>query len=97
MRDHNVVLPLHSPSKDLGLGECLKFAAEDLKAFYNEAATSQPGEATSMEIENWYWGDSRAGKLVREVRLSCAVHADNMVKGIGFGALVPVTQVYRDR
>ena len=49
-----------------GAGEQLKHAAEDLKAFYNEAATSQPGHSTAHELESWYWQESVPGKVTME-------------------------------
>ncbi|MFT7222153.1 MAG: hypothetical protein ACI8Z1_003777 [Candidatus Azotimanducaceae bacterium] len=46
----------------------LKHAAEDLKAFYNESATSQPGKTTARELEDWHWQESSAGELVKAAR-----------------------------
>jgi hypothetical protein len=73
-------------------GEQLKHAAEDLKAFYNEAATSQPGNSTARELENWYWQDSVAGKLIREVRQACGESDNGMIKLTASFLLVPETQ-----
>ena len=73
-------------------GEQLKHAAEDLKAFYNEAATSQPGNSTARELENWYWQDSVAGSLVREVSQACNESDNGMIKLTASFLLVPETQ-----
>jgi hypothetical protein len=35
---------------ELSLGDALKLASEDLKAWYMEAATAQPGHSTSAQI-----------------------------------------------
>ena len=73
-------------------GEQLKHAAEDLKAFYNEAATSQPGNSTARELESWYWQESVAGSLVREVSQACGESDNGMIKLTASFLLVPETQ-----
>jgi len=74
-------------------GPALKCAAEDLKAFYNEAATAQPGRATAREVERWYWNDCQAGRLVREIRERCGERDDEELRRIAAGALVPASQL----
>lgn len=84
-----------SPGK-YSLADSLKYAAEDLKAFYNESATSQPGRVTASEVENWYWGETAAGRLVREIKKTCTDHADPLVNVVAAFTLVPHTQAFRD-
>lgn len=81
---------------DYSLADAIKLAAEDLKAFYNEAATSQPGAASSQQIEDWYWGESNAGELVRAVKKATADHPDQALKITGQFLLVPHSQALRD-
>ena len=85
------------PDSDMPTADRLKYAVEDIKAFYNEAATSQPGTATVQELEDWYWGETNAGKLVRAVKQVCADHEDSAVKIAAAFLLVPGSQVYRDQ
>lgn len=82
---------------EYSLADRLKYAAEDLKAFYNESATSQPGKVTANEVSDWYWGETAAGRLVRQIKQSCSEHADPMVKIVAAFLLVPHTQDFRDR
>jgi len=44
----------------------LRLAIEDLKAFYFEAMTSQPGQqnARSTTVANWFWGETAAAKVL---------------------------------
>lgn len=72
--------------------DALKWAAEDLKAFYNEAATAQPGNATSGEIANWFWNESHAGRLLRDIRVKCREHPDAQVQITAGFTLVPLAQ-----
>jgi hypothetical protein len=84
------------PLSNYSISDALKYAAEDLKAFHNESATSQPGRVTLSEVENWYWGETAAGRLVREIKNTCTDHTDPMVKIVAAFTLVPLTQAFRD-
>jgi len=44
-----------SPRPEVEVGPMLKYACEDLKAFYSEAMSAQPGMSTSLAVENWLW------------------------------------------
>jgi len=80
-----------TPSADL-----LKYAVEDIKAFYNEAAVNQPGSAGIREIEDWYWGETGAGRLVRAVRLGLLTAEDPALRIAASFLLVPGSQTFRD-
>ena len=77
------------------LADALKWAAEDLKAFYNEAATAQPGNAGSQDIAHWFWNDCEAGKLLRTIRATCREHPDKQVQIVAGFTLVPQSQLQR--
>jgi hypothetical protein len=98
VEDHSPDAPARAdmPRGGHNLGDATKYAAEDLKAFYNEAATSQPGAASAKDLENWYWGETNAGKLVREVKKATVDEADPAVKVTGQFLLVPGAQAFRD-
>ncbi len=49
----------------LTLGEALKLATEDLKAYYLEAASAQPGAKSSRAMANWFWRQTAAGQMYR--------------------------------
>ncbi len=43
----------------------LKLAAEDVKAYYFESLTAQPGPTPdSRALADWFWGETRAGELI---------------------------------
>ncbi|MEQ9491541.1 MAG: hypothetical protein RIM72_21380 [Alphaproteobacteria bacterium] len=62
-----------NPRDDVDLGESVRLAVEDLKAFYYEAATAQPGshQATADEVANWFWLQTEAGKLILNCMTVC--------------------------
>ena len=62
-----------NPRDDVDLGESVRLAVEDLKAFYYEAASAQPGsvKAGADDLADWYWLQTEAGKLVLRCRQTC--------------------------
>ena len=81
-----------SPRADVSLDFALRYVADDLKAYYYEAATAQPGAAalTSDRVDAWFWRETVEGKLLRAVRDVCLQSQDEAVKRTGAGTIVPV-------
>lgn len=75
-----------------GEAEKLKLAAEDLKAFYNESAASQPGHQTAKSVEDWYWQQTQAGTLIKAIKQNCAKSEDKSLKLTASFLLVPEAQ-----
>lgn len=76
--------------------DTFKRIADDLQAFYQEAATAQPGHAASpTDVLDWFWGETQAGRLL----LACREHAvagdDRRLQFVAERLLVP--QVARAR
>lgn len=81
-----------NPREVLPLGLMLKLAADDLKTYYLEAATAQPGESvpSSEELADWFWQETVAAKVLRAVKDSCTNSDDRMLKGVGERLLIPM-------
>jgi len=62
-----------NPRTDVDLGESVRLAVEDFKAFYYEAATAQPGsaKASADDLADWFWLQTEAGKLILRCRAVC--------------------------
>jgi hypothetical protein len=85
-----------NPMADVSLGTALKMASEDLKAYYNESVTAQPGRATdAVSLANWFWGETAAARVLNEVRKSCLSREGQEFQRLGNGLLVPRRQVHR--
>ncbi len=88
-----------NPNEGQSLGQSLKFAVEDLKAFYREAAGAQPGQNTGKEMNDWFYGSTAAGKAM----YALWPIADNLAKQSGdefmkiFAnlLLIPASQKFR--
>jgi hypothetical protein len=86
-----------NPQPELSLGDALKLASEDLKAWYMEAATAQPGHSTSAQIQNWFWGETTAGAVFLDLCDVFATCDDPILQYMSSSALVPRSQRFRLR
>jgi hypothetical protein len=86
-----------NPVPDVPLGEALRLAAEDVRAWYQEAATARPGAAaTSGALADWFWGETAAGRMLIALRKVCTGSADAGVRTAAEMQIVPRSQRHRD-
>ena len=71
----------------------LKYTSEDLKAFYSEAVSAQPGMSSSLAVENWLWNETVLGKVLWKLRESNLHCADTATKFFARRNLVPDRQI----
>lgn len=74
---------------DLALGLALRLACEDIKAFYFEAVSAQPGQSAAQQAHEWFWRETAAGRVFLSLREACLGHADASVHTFGSSNLVP--------
>ena len=86
-----------SPRDDIPVGHELKLAVEDLRAFYLEAVTAQPGnrKPLSADLDRWFWGTTVAAKVIYKIKKRCETSDDDYFKALGRVLLVPVLQLQR--
>lgn len=58
-------LPARPP--DVPLAQFVRWAADDLKAFYFEARLAQRPSSSARELHTWFWGETAMGMLLRAV------------------------------
>ena len=89
--------PPENPNPELTLPLALKLATDDLKTFYTEAVTAQPGQAsaTSDELSDWFWSETAAAKLLFAVSEACSESENRLLKIVGSGLIVPSEQLRR--
>jgi hypothetical protein len=83
-----------SPIEGVGVVDALRWSAEDLKAFYLEAATAQPGTAGRQELLDWMWRRTSAGEMLKALRKVLLADDDPGIHDIGDFMLVP--EAYHD-
>ena len=85
-----------NPVSGVPLGMALKMATEDLKAYYNESVTAQPGRATDVVgLEEWFWTETAAARVLSEVRKHCLAREGALFQQLGHTWLVPRRQLPR--
>ncbi len=81
------------PREDLPKGRVLKLAYEDLKAYYSEAITAQPGYGTSLKVENWLFNETTFGRALWTLRDVCRASDEEYFRYLGRNSIVPNRQI----
>ncbi len=78
-----------NPRQDISLADELRFSVEDIKAYYFEAVTAQPGMdvSSARPLLSWFWKDTVAGKALLAVGESCTKSEDESLQRIGRGLI----------
>jgi hypothetical protein len=79
--------PTYRP--DVAPQEALKRACDELKAFYYEAKSVQPGRRSPAAIQDWFWRETSAGEALLAIRDRAAASEDPAVKALAGQSLVP--------
>jgi hypothetical protein len=84
----------HAPPhtrEDIPLAALFRFAVEDLKAYYCEAITAQPGQNTtdSTALSDWFWRDTAAGRVLFAVHEVCKQSDIPGMQVVTAGFLIP--------
>jgi len=82
-----------APRGDLTTARLLKLVCEDLKAYYSEAASAQPGMSASIAVEHWLFNETVLGKLLWQLRNTCTEHEDDETRFFARRSLIPDRQV----
>lgn len=77
--------PAPIPKPALGL----RFVADDLKAYYQEAAQAEGGVPAPDEINGWFYRQTSAGRVLAALRKVALESPDGALKTMGSRFLVP--------
>jgi len=82
------------PAEELGFA--FRYATEDLRNFYLEAAAMRPGgSASAAKRVDWFWGETSAGELLLKLHPVCLASRDEGVREIASSFLIPRAQKHR--
>ena len=82
-----------NPNPDYPLPHTLNLATDDLKAFYSEAVTAQPGSTgTPEELADWFYGQTAAGRLLYAIRDKGIQSQDTFLRIVSVALLIPATK-----
>jgi len=68
--------PIPKPRRDLAEVQCLRYAADDLKAYYLEAISAAGDPPSGWQLAQWFWECTLAGKLLKALREASLGHHD---------------------
>ncbi len=82
-----------SPNSEMSAPLTLRFAVDDLKAYYFEAALAGPAKPSGKQLGDWFWNDTAAGAAIFRLRKVYLTSADERLKAIAGLFLVPGVRV----
>jgi hypothetical protein len=74
--------PQENPRPEVPLYDQLVFACDDLRAYYLEAVTAQPGQASSAELTTWFWRETTAAEVLIALRSRCLESAEPEMRDV---------------
>lgn len=86
-----------NPRPDVDPTVSLKLAVEDLKGYYVEAVTAQPGQEnlSSRTLKEWFWNKTTAGEVLLRLIETCSRSKDEKLKMTGTRFLAPIDIVLK--
>ena len=85
--------PAENPVPEVRPGHVMRYASDDLRAYYLEAAGFGDGRPSSQQLADWYWDETLAGRTVMALRAACLAGSDKVLSTIAKVILVPGRQV----
>jgi hypothetical protein len=84
---------LTSPRDGFSPPLMLRFAVDDLKAYYLEAGAAGFAKPSSRQLGDWFWNATAAGAALHAVRAVCLASSDDRLKLIAGNFMVPAARV----
>ena len=84
--DHQPPPPFRS---DISPGDALKQACDELKAFYLEAKSVQPGQHSAASIQEWFWMETALAQAIVQIRAIAANSSEPSAKTVAVMSLIP--------
>ena len=87
--------PYDNPNSSIPAVQMLRWAVDDVKAYYLEAASAGDGIPSSQQMQRWFWDQTLAAKSVIALRKLLLTSEDKRSQAIARINLVPGKQVMR--
>ena len=79
-----------NPRDDIPIGDLFKYATEDLKGVYLEAAAAQPGRKAGIaELDDWFWQETALARVYIALRSSLKDCDDHLLSKISAQKIIP--------
>lgn len=86
--------PMPNP-KGMAAVSRARFAIDDIKAFYFEAALANGGRPSSFQLNEWFWQQTLAGRMILDFQDAVRRSDDRNLRQIA-GSLVPAERTYEN-
>jgi len=77
------------PRAGMAPASLMRFCADDIKAFYLEAAGAGQGRPSSRQLTDWFWHRTLAGKVIKDIFRASAGSSDRQRQVLGTKSIVP--------
>jgi len=86
-----------NPRDDLELAYVVNLVIDDLKAYYMEAMSAQPGQQSidSQTLNDWFWTETTAARTILKFCEVASQSKDPMLKMMGKALTIPSNQKQR--
>jgi hypothetical protein len=71
----------------------LRFAVDDLKAYFLEAGAAGAAKPSSRQLGDWFWNETATGAALHAIRAACLASSDDRLKLIAGNFMVPAARV----
>jgi hypothetical protein len=75
--------------------QALRWAVDDVKAYYLEAMAAETGIPSSRQVQGWFWDRTLAARTIIALRKRLLASEDNRTQAVGRMSLVPGVQALR--
>jgi len=82
-----------SPREGFSAPLMLRFAIDDVKAYYLESAAAGIAKPSSRQLGDWFWNEMAAGATIHALRATCLSSEDERLKLIAGNFMVPAARV----
>jgi hypothetical protein len=86
-------IPADNPRPGSPPSAVFKDCCSDIMAYYMEAGTAKPGRRSAMDVQNWFWRDTAAGRVFLDVREILRRGDDAKLRFVAERILLPKTQI----
>ena len=83
-----------SPREGFSAPLMLRFAIDDVKAYYLESAAAGIAKPSSRQLSDWFWNETAAGATIHALRAICLSSEDERLRLIAGNFMVPAARVH---
>jgi hypothetical protein len=84
-----------NPIPSVSPAQAVRWAADDVKAYYLEAMAAGPGIPSSRQVQEWFWDHTIAARTIIALRKRLMASEDAKTQALGRMSLVPGVQALR--